>query len=48
MPQGVLNVKRIEVQKWLGKLKKQNVEVNKVFLEAVKTQLPSICACLGV
>ena len=37
-----------EVQKWLGKLKKQNVEVNKVFLEAVKAQLPSICACLGV
>ena len=48
MPQGVLNVKRIEVQKWLGKLKKQNVEVNKVLLEAVKAQLPSICACLGV
>ena len=37
-----------EVQKWLGKLKKQDVEVNKVFLEAVKAQLPSIRACFGV
>ena len=37
-----------EVQKWLGKLKKQNVEVNKVFLEAVKAQLPSIHARLSV
>ena len=37
-----------EVQKWLGKLKKQDVEVNKDFWEAVKAQLPSIRACLEV
>ena len=37
-----------EVQKWLGKLKKQDVEVNKHFWEAVKAQLPSIRACLEV
>ena len=37
-----------EVQKWLGKLKKQDAEVNKDFWEAVKAQLPSIRACLEV
>ena len=37
-----------EVQNWLGKLKKQDVEVNKDFWEAVKAQLPSIRACLEV
>ena len=37
-----------EVQKWLGKLKKQDVEVSKDFWEAVKAQLPSIRACFGV
>ena len=37
-----------EVQKWLGKLKKQDVEVNKDFWEAVEAQLPSIRACLEV
>ena len=37
-----------EVQAWLGKLKKQDFEVKKDFWEAVKAQLPGICACLGV
>ena len=37
-----------EVQTWLDRLKKQDVEVNKDFWEAVKAQLPSIRACFGV
>ena len=38
-----------EVQTWLGNLKKQDVEVNKDFWDAViKAHLPDICACVGV
>ena len=37
-----------EVQAWLGKLKKQDFEVNKGFWDVVKARLPGIRACLGV
>ena len=37
-----------EVQNYLGKFAKRDVQVNKDFWRAVKTQLSSIRACLGV
>ena len=36
-----------EVQKYLGKFAKCDVQVNKDFWEAVVTQLSSVCPCLG-
>ena len=37
-----------EVQTWLAKFTKQDIEVNKDFWEAVKAQLADIRACFGV
>ena len=37
-----------EVQTWLAKFTKQDVQVNKDFWEAVKTQITDIRACFGV
>ena len=37
-----------EVQSYLGKFTTCDLEVNKDFWEAVKTQLPNICTCFGI